>query len=63
MQNEPLLSDDTLLEEIRLARAAHARKFNYDLGAIIEDLRKYESGDRVVVSYPSKPARRQRGAA
>lgn len=63
MQVETPVSDDTILEEIRQVRAAHARKFNYDLGAIIENLRKYESGDRAVVSYPSKPARRQRGAA
>ena len=41
---------DPILEEVWKARDEHARRFNYDLKRICEDLRKIEkrSGRRVV---------------
>jgi len=46
---------DPIVEEIRKGRREHAAKFNYDLKAICNDLRKreIELGDRVV-SLPPK---------
>ena len=35
--------NDEIVDEIRAVREAHAAKFNYDLRAIYEDLKKYES--------------------
>jgi hypothetical protein len=41
---------DPIVEEVRRSRDEHARKFNYDLSAICEDLRRIqrESGHKVV---------------
>ena len=55
---------DPIVEEIRKIRAEHAARFNYDLRAIVEDLRKrqHEGGRKVVslpprrVPIPEKPA-------
>ena len=33
---------DPIVDEIRSIREAHAKKFNYDLEAIVEDLKEYE---------------------
>lgn len=33
---------DEIIEEVRASREAHAEKFNYDLRAIYEDLKKSE---------------------
>jgi hypothetical protein len=33
---------DPIVEEIRSFRDAHARKFNYDLDAICEDLKRHQ---------------------
>ena len=33
---------DPIVEEVRRARDAHAQRFNYDLDAIVEDLKKRE---------------------
>ena len=46
---------DSIVEEIRKIRDAHATKFQFDLHAICEDLRKKEkTGDHSIVSLPPK---------
>ena len=47
---------DPIVEEVRKIRHEHAAKFDFDLHAICEDLRKREKscGDRLV-SLPPKP--------
>ena len=50
---------DPIVEEIRRARRELAAKFNFDLHALCEDLRRTEreSGKKVVTLEPKKPAR------
>jgi len=46
---------DPIVEEVRRARDAYAAKFNYDLDAIVADLKaKEQAGGRKVVSFPPK---------
>jgi len=46
---------DPIVEEVRRAREAHAKQFNYDLDAICEDLRKPEkTAGHPTVSFPPK---------
>ena len=46
---------DPFVEEVRKVREAHAAKFNYDLRAIYEDLKKQEKKNkRKFVSLPPK---------
>lgn len=46
---------DEIVEEIRKIRDAHAKKFNYDLDAIYEDLKKAEKRSGLkFVQPPSK---------
>jgi hypothetical protein len=53
------MNTDTIVAEVRQARDALARRFNYDLRAMIQDARdRQASGGRQVVSFPPKPARR-----
>ena len=58
--------NDPIVEEVRRIRDAHAARFNYDLDAICEDIRKQEqlSGRVFVRLPPRKPSsarwRRQR---
>lgn len=54
---------DPIVEEIRKIRDEHARKFDYDLHAICEDIRQRQgrSGHTVVSRPPRKVERR--GAA
>lgn len=53
---------DPIVEEIRRIRDEHARKFNYDLHAICEDIRQRQaSSGRTVVSRPARKA--ERGSA
>ena len=49
---------DPIVEEVRKAREEYAKRFNYDLDAMIDDLerRQRESG-RETVSFPPKPRR------
>lgn len=49
--------NDPIVEEVRRVRDEHAKKFNYDLRAIAEDLKKQqvETGRQVVVLPPKKP--------
>jgi hypothetical protein len=47
---------DPIVEEVRRSRDAHASRFNYDLHAICDDLRKKEkSCGHPVVTLPPKP--------
>ena len=45
---------DPIVEEIHKIREAHAKHFNYDLSAIVEDLRKEEqrSGKKFISFLP-----------
>lgn len=46
---------DTIVEETRKARDEYAAKFNYDLDAIYEDLKRQEEANKErLVSLPSK---------
>ena len=46
---------DPIVDEIRKIRQEHAAKFNYDLHAICEDLRRHaKTCGRKVVSLPPK---------
>jgi len=47
---------DPILEEIWKARDEHARRFDYDIKRICEDLRRIEkeSGRRVVTRMPKR---------
>jgi hypothetical protein len=51
--------NDEIVDEVRAVRAAHAAKFNYDLRAIYEDLKKSEAGHLAdghpFVEPPSSP--------
>ena len=54
---------DPIVEEVRRAREAHARQFDYDLDAICEDLRKREkeSGHPTVSLPPKRMPRKKTG--
>lgn len=41
--------EDTIVNEIRAIRNAHAEEFNYDLDAIFKNLKKYEKNLSVKV--------------
>lgn len=47
---------DPIVEEIRKGRDEHARKFNYELGAIVKDFekRQHTCGHKVVRFEPKK---------
>ena len=46
---------DEIIEEVRRVRDEYAAKFNYDLNAIYEDIKKQEKQtERKVVSLPPK---------
>ena len=52
---------DPIVDEIHRIRQAHAEKFNYDLQAIFDDLKKHEKQNKEkVVSLPIKRQRRAR---
>jgi hypothetical protein len=47
--------NDPIVEEVRKVRNEHAEKFNYDLEAIVADLKKQQKGSkRKFVTLPSK---------
>ena len=49
------MQPDTIVEEVRQARDAYAKKFNYDLDAICQDLQeKQKLSDKKVISLPPK---------
>jgi hypothetical protein len=49
--------NDPIVDEVRKARDLHAKKFNYDLQAIVADLKKQQevSGRKFVILPPRKP--------
>ncbi|OGG51724.1 MAG: hypothetical protein A3F84_23545 [Candidatus Handelsmanbacteria bacterium RIFCSPLOWO2_12_FULL_64_10] len=47
--------EDPIVEEVRKARDAYAKRFNYDLDAIYRDLKEKErKSGRVVVPCPTR---------
>jgi hypothetical protein len=50
--------NDPIVEEVRKVRDEHAEKFNYDLQAIVADLKKQQkdSKRKFVTLPPKKPA-------
>lgn len=52
-----IVMKDPIVEEVRRAREAHAKQFNYDLDAIGDDLKKREKESGVpTVSLPPRRA-------
>ncbi len=52
---------DPIVEKIRRLRKQHAEKFDYDLDAIFEDLKKKErESNRKAVSHPPRRPRSTR---
>lgn len=50
------MGTDTIIVELRRTRDAWAKRFNYDLRAMIEDARRRQAaGGRKVVSFPPRP--------
>ena len=46
---------DPIVEEVRKARREHAEKFDFDLDAICEDLRKLQNtSGRKIVAFPPR---------
>jgi hypothetical protein len=55
---------DFIVEEVRAAREAYARRFNYDLDAIYRDLKEQEKkGGRTTVSFPPRRVRTDQNTA
>ncbi|MCH8043769.1 MAG: hypothetical protein IID44_08610 [Planctomycetes bacterium] len=49
------MKDDPIVEEIRAVRRAHAAKFNNDISAIVEDIRRMErESGRQYVNFPPR---------
>jgi len=49
------MPDDPIVEEVRAIREKRAARFNFDVGAIVEDAMKRQGKDgREVVSRPRK---------
>ena len=47
------------VDEVRRSREGHARKFNYDVDAIIEDLKRIEKEQKLkTVSLPAKKVKK-----
>ena len=59
------MNDDDVLREVRTARDEYCRQFEYDLAAIVRDLREQErAGGRWVVRLaPRRPVRVTRDVA
>jgi hypothetical protein len=58
------MASDPIVEEIRRIRQEHAKRFNYDLRAIVADLREQEQKHpERLVSLPPKRPRRNRTAS
>jgi hypothetical protein len=52
------MQDDPIVAEVRKAREAYAAKFNYDLEAIFQDLKRQErESGRTFVSFPPRRIR------
>jgi hypothetical protein len=49
------MKDDPIIEEVRRNRQEHAARFNYDLAAIVRDIKSREGKDGVpLVRLPPK---------
>lgn len=49
------MQDDPVVEEVRTVREAYAARFNYDLEAIFQDLKRQErKSGRTFVSFSSR---------
>ena len=47
--------NDPIVEEVRKTRDEHAKKFNYDLQAIVADLKKQQTASKhKFVTFPPK---------
>lgn len=56
------VSPDPIVQEVREARMAHARKFGFDLQSIVRDLKKHEQREgRTVVNFPPKSLEEESG--
>jgi hypothetical protein len=54
---------DPIVEEVRRIRNDYAKRFDYDIEAMAVDLRKKEETHREqLVTFPPKPARRNKTA-
>jgi hypothetical protein len=54
------MASDPIIEEIHRIREAYAARFNYDLRAIYQDLKKREEqGEFVVVSRSPRPSQEE----
>jgi len=54
------MNEDPIVDEIRRAGEAYLSKFNFDVRAAFEDLRRRsEQRGRNLISRPPRPARRQ----
>ncbi len=49
-----MTKEDPIVAEVRKHRQERAAKFNYDLDAIVEDIRSREGADGRKVVYPPK---------
>jgi hypothetical protein len=50
--------DDPIVEEVRQARQQHAAKFNFDLQAIYQDLKRQETASQWrIVAFPPRKRR------
>jgi len=57
------MHDDPIVAEVRRARQDYARKFGYNLDAIVDDLRRKERNHpERLVSFAPKPLRRRKTA-
>ena len=55
---------DSIVEEVRQQREAHAKKLDYDLHAIYQDLkRQEEESERTFITLPAKRIRAKNQAA
>jgi hypothetical protein len=49
------MQDDPIVKEVRRVREAYAAKFNYDLEAIFQDLKRQErESGRTFVTFPPR---------
>ena len=49
------MQDDPIVEEVRKVREVYAAKFNYDVEAIFQDLKRQErESGRTFVSFPPR---------
>ena len=57
------MKKDPIVEEVRLARDRHAKKHNYDLNAIYDDIKRFEKQlGKKGVSLPPKRILRRTGS-